>query len=304
MKKIFCVLFCILMSLSAFGERPVIRDLQASRSKGTKISIYWTLPENPDFPITSIRLYRNTKQITSSKQLSSSTLIAELSPDSTGYVDSVKDFKDYYYAAIAVIQKSENKTKAYDAILISMNATVNGVHLEPAKKSDVPVDASEPEEKLYEDGSMRETPLPYLDLVDGLDAESQISDKTVAQAMTLSEVNLETEKDRLLPYYFEEDLVSPDDNDAYLLFNVLKNTFVQQKYFSAIPQLSELTKKSGISDAVLNRAYFYLGESYYFTGKYSEAVIAFIQVEKVYPELTKKWVNKSLDKIAVTKQSD
>ncbi len=289
MKKFTCLILSFFLFFSLFAQRPIVQDIQARRGRGTKINIYWVLPENPDKEITKILLYRNTKQISSAKLLSSSKLIAELDGSATGYVDQLKDFKDYFYAAVAVTDKP------YEVIMLSMNSTTKGVHLEPAKKADE-TEVSATEEKLYTNGTKRETPLPYLDFLEGLDSESQITQTAVDATKPFSS-NYINKNDDVLPYFFEEDLISPDGGDDYLLFDILKNTFVQEKYNASIPMLSKLTK-TRIDQSVQQRAYFYMGEAYYFTGKYSEAVMCFIQVEDVFPLLTKKWITTSLDKLS------
>ena len=98
------------------------------------------------------------------------------------------------------------------------------------------------------------------------------------------------------PYIFEEDLISPDGGDDYLLFNILKTTFIQRKYDEAIPLLTQLIG-TNISEDTRSRALFYLGESYYFTGNYNDAVKTFVKVENVYSNLVKQWLNSSLDNI-------
>lgn len=97
-------------------------------------------------------------------------------------------------------------------------------------------------------------------------------------------------------YIFEEDLISPDGGDDYLLFEILKTTFVQKKYHQAITQIKRLTG-TNISNSTRDRAYFYMGEANYFLGNYDEAVKCFVKVQQAYPNLTKKWVDSALDRI-------
>ena len=119
-------------------------------------------------------------------------------------------------------------------------------------------------------------------------------------SLSLSQSSVKkSDSEILTPYFFEEDLVSPDGGDDYILFDILKNTFVQRKYSEADAQLKKLVKRN-ISESVQNRAYFYIGESEYFLGNYEEAVKAFIQVSHVYPLQTYRWINACMDKIEIT----
>ena len=145
MKKLFFViafLFSAVFYLSA-QNNPIVQDIQSQVGKGTKINVFWVLPKNPKPALTKLLLYRNTRPITSYEQIKELKPIAELSPETTGYTDSVKDFNDYFYCVISYTNK------ACELVFISMNTTVNGVHLTPVVVTPPKVQKVEPE-KLYE----------------------------------------------------------------------------------------------------------------------------------------------------------
>lgn len=274
-----------------FAERPLVRDIQARSGSGKKIRITWQLPQNPEPALYNLFLYRTTEQITSYNQLQGIEPLIKLSPDKAAYTDQVEDLRDYYYTVI-----SETEKGPYDVVLLSFNSTVTSVHL-TAKKA-----ASEPVEKIdyetvYPDGSLRKTPLPYLDIIEGLGAKPLISDKTSSSVTSLTgTASKASQNNTLTPYIFEEDLVSPDGGDAYLLFEILKTSFVTKKYKEAVDKLNQLIG-TNISDETRNRACFYLGESQYFNHNFEEAVRSFVKVQQAYPTLSKKWIEASLDKI-------
>lgn len=287
MKKSVCFLLGVFITFSIFAQRPIVQDIQAQAGRGAKINISWTLPKNPDKPITNFLIYRNTQQINSYQMLQELTPIAQVTPEATGYTDTVSDFNDYFYAVIAVTDKP------YDLILLSFNATVTGTHVA------IKTDNREPErlelEKLYPEGTLRETPLPYVDLIDGIVKPEIISDETVNQTNSLITA-AKKKKPLLKQYIFEEDLISPDAGDDFLLFEILKTTFVQKKYNEAISQLNKLVG-TNIGESTRNRAYFYIGESEYLLGHYENAVRIFVKLESVYPILAKKWLESALDRI-------
>lgn len=294
MKKnviVLSLLLAIAASLCA-QNKPIVTDIQAVAAKGTRINIYWTLPQNPEPQITKLLIYRDTRPISSYNQLSSAYFVAELPAEACGYTDSVMDYNDYFYAVIAFTDRP------FDLILVSMNSTVDGVHLiapqqkdiEPKKKSD---------EKLYTDGTLRETPLPFINYVEGQgQGDTLISDEIAKSATQFSGYSSKSGRTPVSPYFFEEDLISPDSGDDFLLFEVLKNTFVQEKYEEAIVLLNKLNG-TNISESVRNRVLFYIAEAYFFTGDFEEAAKCFVKVAHVYPLQTKIWMNYTLDRIAL-----
>ncbi|MCR4899762.1 MAG: tetratricopeptide repeat protein [Treponema sp.] len=294
MKKrlsIIIILFSTAIFLSA-QNRPVVQDIQAKASKGTRINISWTLPQNPEPQITKLLIYRDTRPVSSYNQLAGAEFLAELSPLATAYTDQVFDYNDYYYAVIAFTDKP------FDLIFVSMNSTVDGVHLIAPAEKDIESKKKD-EEKLYTDGAMRETPLPFINYVEGQGKEDELSlsNEAMQDISSLSSVK-KAARTRVSPYFFEEDLVSPDSGDDFLLFDILKTTFIQEKYEEAIELLIKLNGRN-ISENVRNRVYFYIGEAYFFTGDFEEAAKYFVKVAQQYPLQTKIWMNYTLDRIAI-----
>ena len=273
-------------------NKPIVTDIQAAPAKGTRINIYWTLPQNPEPAITKLLIYRDTRPISSYNQLAGADFLAELSAESCGYTDTVSDYNDYFYAVIAFTDRP------YDLILVSMNSTVEGVHLIAPEPKDIEP-KKKPEEKLYTDGTMRETPLPFISYVEGQGQEDSLISEEVAKSATqFSALSTQSGRTPVQPYFFEEDLISPDSGDDFLLFEVLKNTFVQEKYEEAIVLLNKLNG-TNISESVRNRVLFYIAEAYFFTGDFEEAAKGFVKVAHVYPLQTKIWMNYTLDRIAI-----
>ena len=295
MKKLFVTItFLFVVLVAAFAQnKPIVTDIQAAPAKGTRINIYWTLPQNPEPAIKKLLIYRDTRPISSYNQLAGAYFLAELPAETCGYTDRVGDYNDYFYAVIAYTDRP------YDLILVSMNSTVEGVHLIAPEPKDIEP-KQKPEEKLYTDGTMRETPLPFINYVEGQgQGDTLISDevaKTTASQFSAS--TAKTSRTPVQPYFFEEDLISPDSGDDFLLFEVLKNTFVQEKYEEAIVLLNKLNG-TNISESVRNRVLFYIAEAYFFTGDFEEAAKCFVKVAHVYPLQTKIWMNYTLDRIAI-----
>ena len=246
MKKTVCILLSVLFSAMLFAEKPIVHDISALSGTNRKINVLWTLPQEPDEEITELLIYRSTKQITSYEQIRKVDPIARLLPNASGYTDTVDDFSDYYYAVIAVT------SKPYDLILLSFNSTVIGAHLKLGKTAVIP--EKDETEKLYPEGTLREIPLPFIDFNDTNKDLDQVSEEAADVATSLHS-SKDNKASYLTPYIFEEDLISPDGGDDYLLFDILKTTFVRRKYKEAIVQLERLTG-TNISQNTRNRLYF------------------------------------------------
>ena len=101
-------------------------------------------------------------------------------------------------------------------------------------------------------------------------------------------------RDPLPVHIFEEDLVSPAGGDEYLLFEILKTYFIKKQYTESITALRSFLAQNR-TKSVADRASFYLGESYYYTGNFPAALTRFLALEDTYPELTRRWIDSSLD---------
>ncbi len=291
MKKAFSILGLLFFSSILFAEKPIVRDIQTEAGKGNKINIFWTLPENPEKEISSFFIYRDTRQIASYAQIKNISPIAQIDSNFSGYTDLVKDYNDYFYCVLAVTKDS---SVPYDLILLSFNSTVKGVHISMNTQQKEP--QKQEKEKLYYEGTLRETPLPFIDIVENsLQPEPTVSEEAAFAAQTLTNKNKKREP-VLKPYIFEEDLISPDGGDDYLLFEILKQYFVHKNYDEAIVQLNKLAG-TNIKDSTRSRVYFYIGECEYLTGEYEKAVKSFVKVQDIYPTLARKWINSSLDRI-------
>ena len=287
---IVALFFAVCINLHS-QNKPVVQDITASPGRGTRINITWTLPSSPKPEISKLLIYRDVRPVSSYNQLSGAYLLAELPPEAHSYTDTVSDYNDYYYVVIAVTDQD----RPYDVIFVSMNSTVEGVHLIAPEEKDIEP-KKKPEEKLYTDGAMRETPLPFISYMEGQGEETLISQEAAQKAAGLSSGTTKQTKGRVSPYFFEEDLISPDSGDDFLLFEVLKTTFVQEKYEEAIRLLNKLNG-TNISDSVRNRVNFYIGEACFFTGDFELAAMYFAKTAPVYPLQTKIWMNYTLDRI-------
>ncbi|MFA6856141.1 MAG: hypothetical protein WCR31_02930 [Treponema sp.] len=297
-KFISAAIFVFSVSCALFAAgRPIVTDISASAGTGRFINVSWILPSKPEQVVTSLLVFRDIKPIASYSQLAALKPVTSLSGSSSSWSDQIENYIDYYYAVIAVTGSGQ-----YNIIIPSMNATVNGVHRKlPPQKAAADISESA-KEKLYPQGTMRETPLPYIDLVEGMNTtNSDIGKQAREQAELLAGKNTWQQTKLLDVYIFEEDLISPEGGDDYFLFDALKTTFIRKRYKESVTVLRKLLGTNR-SESVTKRAKFYLGESYYFSGNYQEAVKTFLADSDAYPVLTKEWVDSSLDLMVVPVQ--
>lgn len=286
MKKIFFLFSALLFTAFLHAEKPVVRDIQTYPGSNGKINLTWSLPENPDQKITKLLIYRSSKIITNYSQLKNLSPVATVSPESTGWTDTVTDLNSYFYTIISCIPAP------YDLILLSVNTTSSGTMAKSKKANSV--SPAVKAKKTLSSNVSRESPLPYIDFSEQT-SSNLISEETTETLKSISKAS-NSDKKYLAPYFFEEDLISPDKGDDFLLFQILKTTFAPRKYSEAITQLTQLIG-TNISEQTQNRAIFYIAESYYMLGQYEEAVRQFIRLQQIYPSLSKKWINSSLDNL-------
>lgn len=287
MKKIVSIISALLLAAFIYAENPIIQNIQVFPGTNSKINIMWSLPENPDEAITKVLIYRDTQPIRTSQQIQKMSPIFQQIPEINNYTDTVPDIQNYFYAVIAVT------TEPFIFVLPSINASTTGV--QTLLKKETPTATVKPDvNKMYPEGNLRETPLPFIDFARGENKVSPISEIALNAARSLSASVQDKPKKILAPYIFEQDLIEPDGSEDYLLFEVLKNYFVQRKYPQATVEFQRLIG-TNIGDETRSRATFYLGQSLYFQKNYNDAIRTFVRIETVYPSLVYKWIDSSLD---------
>jgi TolA-binding protein len=270
------------------SSRPIVTDISASPLSATRVTVSWKIPADVS-SIKALLLFRGTQPFASKTQLDESAPAAKLKNSAATYVDTLTNYKEYYYAVIALLQDGNR----YDIILPSINATVNGVRVARViKKQQTQTESAK--EKLYADGEMREQPLPYLDMIDNQGkTPGTFSKQANDDAKEFAGSHMSYNPQPLDAYVFEEDIVSPTGGDDYYLFEVLRTYFVRKKYAESATALQKLLSVNR-SAGVTQRATFYLGEARYFCGDYPAALSSFLQVEDSFPVLSEKWIESTL----------
>lgn len=299
-KKLIAALsfFAACTAFYAQNSRPVVSDINAIPKSATEIKISWTVPENPSPSISKIVIFRDSKQITSYQQLSSLKPAGAVNGSDTEFTDKVKDAKEYYYSVLCLTEQGY-----YAVILPSVNTTVTGTRRasQGAEKEIIKTDDSHSVTYNPVDRSekIRDIPLPTPGLVETTKSKQNVLGPKAMEAGTSLARNYKGIKNKITKMHvFEEDMVSPEGGDDYFLFKILKAKFVKKNFAGSVTDLKDFLSVHRDA-AVQYRATFYLGESYYFSHEYSKALFHFLEVQDVYPELAKKWIDSCLDLVEI-----
>lgn len=319
MKNRICVkilaLSFIISTSAAFAQstKSVVTGIKAESSSAKSVTVTWSSPADLK-TVSALLVYRATKPFTGFSQTEKLEPVAILTPNETSYTDTLKNSQVYFYAVVSALGSAtssdselffdeETDTKReyssdnplLKTVLPGVNATVQGARATRQKKVKSAIKNAEQPRKTYEDGELRETPLPYIDVLDALPAhEPKISAEAKNKTKNLIRKNSRQKPEPLPIHIFEEDLVSPAGGDEYLLFEILKTYFIKKQYSESITQLRKFLAQNRTKE-VADRASFYLGESYYYTGNFPSALTRFLALEETYPELSRQWIDSTLD---------
>ncbi len=293
MKKLIFILISLILPICAFSQsRPIIENLEANSTELYKIKLTWTLPSMPSPKIEKLYIYRDSKQITSYSQISNLNPIATLDKNSTFYIDNVQNTNEYFYSIIA-----ETNDGPYKIIIPSINSTLNGIMpLFKNTSNNSNQNIQHKETFTINQNSKRVFPLPQINFDKNNDSKNNkitLGKKAIDAGNELGKgYNKKNYISKI--HVFEEDLICPEGGDEYFLFRILKESFVKNNFATSVENLTDFLSVYRNKETT-SRAIFYLAESYYFSGNYEKAIYHFLAVKDIYPELTKKWLDSSLD---------
>ena len=294
--KILAFLFSLGTAFPFFAQtRPLAKNIWAESGNDKKIELSWELPAKAEPEITGVQVFRALKPYSSTKDIESDLPIAELAASAKKYTDVVSVNASCFYAVLAVTKKGP-----YKIIIPGVNATSSGVRPKIAaeqKTDGVKFEGlSESQDELdYADQKMRKAPLPYPGTLLGFDnGKVRMSAQSIKSAAELGSKKERQSVAIKSPYFFEEDMFSPDGGDEYTLFETLRAGLAPKKYEQSVELLQDFLRVHR-SKETTERAQFYLGQSHYFCKDYKNAIRSFLTVQDAFPELCKQWIDSSLD---------
>ena len=156
--------------------------------------------------------------------------------------------------------------------------------------------ATEKQQPFPENTGIRIQPLPYLDITQSSAIQPQITEETTREALALTTNNKQILS--VSPYVFRNEQSGSPGGDDFILAEIVQTYFIPGNYGETIRQLTEFLQLNRAED-ITARSLFYLGESYYYTGNYREALTVFLQVQDSFPELAGGWIQTALNAFTV-----
>jgi hypothetical protein len=115
-------------------------------------------------------------------------------------------------------------------------------------------------------------------------------------ARAVNNLNLQGVSGRLpqkTPRVFSQDLEAPSGGEEYPLRSIVQGPFRRQEWSACRDEMLQyLSLPRGA--AAESRARFYLGQAYYFTGSFREALFEFLTVQTNYPGESAEWIQATL----------
>jgi hypothetical protein len=250
-----------------------------AKSAGEGVVLSWNTTDGSRSAV----LYRSVRPVRQTQDLLNAVIVQP---------GAVPPFTDYpvpgipfYYAVIF----EDELTGGTVRLLPGSNATVEAVEVQPAKPSN--------------QAGMRAIPLPLLSVnnaVKGADASVEIQSPVPLRpetAKAVSDLKAERAPAPLKkPRAFVQDLQTPEGGEESALRAIVQGPFAGRNWEASRSELVRYLSlpRAGEPEA---RARFYLGQSYYFSGSYREALIEFLSVQSLYPGEANEWIQDTLSRL-------
>ncbi len=285
----------ILMHAAIFSQtKPVASYVTATSGEEKKIVVEWDFPAKCEPKVEAVQIFRAKKPCASYQELEGREPIATVDASKNSYEDTPSAPGDYFYVVLAQTQKG-----LYKIVIPGVNATAKGARPKiPAiadDRSAERIKEKKPYDEAKEQVKMRNAPLPNPGTLLGFSqGRARMSEKSQKIAKELGSKKRPQTVEFKTPYFFEEDMFSPDGGDEYTLFECLRAGLAPKKYADSVQILQDFLSVHR-SKETTERAQFYLGQSHYFCQDYEKAIRCFLAVQDAFPELSKQWIDSSLD---------
>jgi hypothetical protein len=143
-------------------------------------------------------------------------------------------------------------------------------------------------------GEMRSIPLPLISSSGGPGVSVPVSPEA-SKAIP----DIKTEKTVLplkKPRAFREDLEVPAGGEESMIRTIVQGPFSGRDWESSRTELARYLSLPR-EDRHRARAHFYLGQAWYFSGNYREALVEFLTVQSVYPQEANEWIEDTLSRL-------
>ena len=293
-KFLLSTIFIFFISTSIFSQSNVsssISSIRATVKSKTQnqaiIEVTWEIPKKND--IVAFNIFRSEEQITKDTIKKLKPIIV-LQGRYTRYTDTVTNLTSSYFYCVTTKTSSGQD---FDIVIPMVNSTVTPV---------VPVSKANAEKELPKEETKVETPeneralvpLPYLNELEDANAskkEVTSHDLSVAKKFAKKNKARKTKPFQILPL----DAV-PDSGEQYLLSTIVNGSFKEAKWDTALAEIEDFLKINR-TEETLNRAYFYLGQIYYYKGDSKNSIFSFMKSQTDYPLESRQWIDEVLNSL-------
>jgi hypothetical protein len=219
-------------------------------------------------------LYRSTQPIRRVQDLLDSLMRSGIS---SPFIDYPAPGSSYYYAIVF----EDDILRRGVEIQPGRNATVEAVEIAGKAQGIAP--------------TIRAIPLPSLSVYKaspGSDFYSELPSPALPQAGGNAETAMRGQfapSPLKRPRAFARDLEAPEGGEESILRSIVQGPFVRREWQNAREQLLRFLAFPR-SRALEARAHFYLGQTYYYSGRNRDALLEFLVVQSTYPNEANEWI--------------
>lgn len=294
------------------APRPILYELKAQQMEEDKILLTWKTPNwDSGRQPTGIYLFRDTKPL---ENIDSRFPLAILPISSNYYIDTPGDYREYFYAIVAITNPSEESQSLitgqlyYDEELDSLpknekdifipgiNSTAQGIRIQGLQHTAENLAQLQKERqkrmeegKSYDEGTLREKPLPLMEFPGSTRMDSTEISSGIAEKIQLIASKNGTIPKKILDFY-----LFPEDSDTRKTKIPVTN-LIKKDFAKAGPELLNFLSATEKESPEYYRCKFYIAECSYFSGNFSESTKQFAMLQDMYPKLCLNWVKSSLE---------
>ncbi|ULQ59927.1 hypothetical protein K7I13_00850 [Brucepastera parasyntrophica] len=231
-------------------------------------------------------LYRSTSAFTGINSLVPAIVISSFKDTGTPYIDYPVPGVPYYYAILDEDDLSAGSVQFIPDQNTSRYTVEVPASFARVQRNVLPV--------------LRPMPLPWLNPSGAIDyGAATFPAGTEKMIQNLTKNTPARKSAPMIPYIFASDKNASGSGEEFLLKGIIDATFPDGLWDKAMTDLNEFMSIRR-SAAATARVHFYLGEAYYFSGKYREALLEFLLAQDQYYNQSREWIQYTLEQIVIT----
>jgi hypothetical protein len=235
-------------------------------------------------------IYRSSEPINNYNDILKASLIATISSSTNIFIDHPQAGIPYFYIIMdSILTRSGQYTIKSDQNVTSKSTLIQAVN------SGLMFENRE---------TLRNQPLPYLDLKSSIDTGKLLLDSyseiPVKYSLTFESKNIiqtlvqntyQENTEELKTVILEEDLASSANSEQYQLKRIIESDFSDKNWINAYKLLTNYLSVEH-SPLLEIRAHFYRAQVLYFQNRYNESFMEFVLIYEDLPHEAKPWMDK------------